>query len=33
MEGKARVTEIAQDQYLISVYVPEFNLRFNHLPA
>ena len=30
MEGKARVTEIAQDQYLISVYVPQFNLRFNH---
>jgi flavorubredoxin len=30
MGAKARVTEIAQDQYLISLYVPEFNLRFNH---
>ena len=30
MDERARVTEIAQDQYLISVYVPEFNLRFNH---
>jgi flavorubredoxin len=30
MNERARVTEIAQDQYLISVYVPEFNLRFNH---
>jgi flavorubredoxin len=30
MDDKARVTEIALDQYLISVYVPEFNLRFNH---
>jgi flavorubredoxin len=30
MEDKARVTEIAPDQYLISVYVSEFNLRFNH---
>lgn len=30
MSNIARVTEIAQDQYLISVYVPEFNLRFNH---
>lgn len=27
---KARVTEIGPDQYLLSVYVPEFNLRFNH---
>lgn len=30
MNDTARVTEIAQDHYLISVYVPEFNLRFNH---
>ena len=30
MNDIARVTEIAQDHYLISVYVPEFNLRFNH---
>ena len=30
MNEIARVTEIAQDHYLISVYVPEFNLRFNH---
>ena len=30
MDNVARVTEIAQDQYLISVYVSEFNLRFNH---
>ena len=30
MDDRARVTEIAQDQYLISVYVPGFNLRFNH---
>ncbi len=30
MDNKTRVTEIAQDHYLISVYVPEFNLRFNH---
>ncbi len=30
MNDMARVTEIAQDHYLISVYVPEFNLRFNH---
>ena len=27
---KARVTEIAPDHYVISVYVPQFNLRFNH---
>lgn len=27
---KARVTEIAPDHYLISIYVSEFNLRFNH---
>ncbi|MCE3223562.1 MAG: hypothetical protein K0S58_1742 [Nitrospira sp.] len=30
MNERARVTEIARDQYLISVYVPGFNLRFNH---
>jgi flavorubredoxin len=30
MNDQARVTEIASDHYLISVYVPEFNLRFNH---
>jgi flavorubredoxin len=30
MNDIARVTEIASDQYLISIYVPEFNLRFNH---
>ena len=30
MSETARVTEIAQDQYVISIYVPEFNLRFNH---
>ena len=30
MTDKARVTEIAPDHYAISIYVPEFNLRFNH---
>jgi flavorubredoxin len=30
MQNVARVTEIAPDHYAISVYVPEFNLRFNH---
>ncbi len=30
MTDKARVTEIAPDLYAISIYVPEFNLRFNH---
>lgn len=30
MQNKARMTEIAPDHYLISIYVPEFNLRFNH---
>ncbi len=30
MTDMARVTEIASDHYLISIYVPEFNLRFNH---
>ncbi len=27
---RARVTEIAPDLFQISIYVPEFNLRFNH---
>ncbi len=30
MTDKARVTEIVPDLYAISIYVPEFNLRFNH---
>ncbi|MEW6247143.1 MAG: MBL fold metallo-hydrolase [Nitrospirota bacterium] len=30
MQNSARVAEIAPDHYVISVYVPEFNLRFNH---
>jgi len=30
MTDTARVTEIASDLYVISMYVPEFNLRFNH---
>jgi len=30
MTDKARVTEIAPDLYAISIYVQEFNLRFNH---
>lgn len=30
MTDKARVTEIAPDHYAISIYVPEFDLRFNH---
>jgi flavorubredoxin len=30
MTSVARVAEIAADHYSISVYVPEFNLRFNH---
>ncbi|HJT21603.1 MAG TPA: MBL fold metallo-hydrolase [Nitrospira sp.] len=30
MMDSARVTEIAADHYAISVYVPEFKLRFNH---
>ncbi len=30
MTDTARVAEIAQDLYSISIYVPEFNLRFNH---
>ncbi len=30
MMSRARVTEIAQDHFVISIYVPEFNLRFNH---
>lgn len=30
MKDKARLAEIAPDHYAISIYVPEFNLRFNH---
>lgn len=30
MMDKARLTEIAPDHYAISIYVKEFNLRFNH---
>lgn len=30
MTDNARVTEIAPDHYAISIYVSEFNLRFNH---
>jgi flavorubredoxin len=30
MTDKARVVEIAPDHYALSIYVPEFNLRFNH---
>jgi len=30
MTNGARVTEIAPDHYAISIYVQEFNLRFNH---
>lgn len=30
MKDMARVTEIAPDLYAISIYVQEFNLRFNH---
>lgn len=30
MTDRVRVTEIAPDLYSISIYVPEFNLRFNH---
>jgi flavorubredoxin len=30
MKDMARVTEIAPDHYSISIYVPQFNLRFNH---
>ena len=30
MADRARVTEIAANHYCISIYVPEFNLRFNH---
>ena len=30
MMDKARMTEIAPDHYVVSIYVPEFNLRFNH---
>lgn len=30
MTDNARVAEIAPDHYAISIYAPEFNLRFNH---
>lgn len=30
MTENARLTEIAPNQYVISIYVQEFNLRFNH---
>lgn len=30
MADRARVAEIAPDHYAISIYVSEFNLRFNH---
>jgi len=30
MTDRARLTEIAPDHYVISIYVPAFNLRFNH---
>jgi len=30
MADRARVAEIAPDHYSISIYVPDFNLRFNH---
>jgi flavorubredoxin len=30
MTDNARVTEIAPDHYAISIYVKDFNLRFNH---
>ncbi|MDN5941938.1 MAG: MBL fold metallo-hydrolase [Nitrospira sp.] len=30
MKDMARVEEIVPDLYAISIYVPEFNLRFNH---
>jgi flavorubredoxin len=30
MKDTARVTEIAPDHYAMSIYVKEFNLRFNH---
>ena len=30
MTDRARVTEVAPDHHSISIYVPEFNLRFNH---
>ncbi len=31
MTDKARVAEISPDHYAISIYVPDFNLRFNHI--
>lgn len=30
MKDMTRVAEVAPDHYAISIYVPEFNLRFNH---
>ena len=30
MTDKTRITEIADDHYVISIYVREFDLRFNH---
>lgn len=30
MTDKTRITEIAPDHYVLSIYVREFNLRFNH---
>jgi len=30
MEDKVRITEIGPDHYLLSLYEPQFNLRFNH---
>jgi flavorubredoxin len=30
MKETARLTEIAPDLYAISIYVPDFNIRFNH---
>lgn len=30
MTDKTRITKIAPDHYVISIYVREFNLRFNH---
>lgn len=30
MHDRAAVAEVAADHYVISIYVPDFNLRFNH---
>lgn len=30
MTDQVRVTEFARDHYVLSIYVPDFNLRFNH---